>query len=90
MERGEKVSRTTIFHELLRPDAAEGYAVPNVDELSSEAQNILGAASDTTGNVSIAYETNAEFNDDDACKSPLRDADLHGLDLDDCSVQCRP
>ena len=61
MERDEKVSRTTIFHELLRPDAAEGYAVPNVDELSSEAQNILGAASDTTGNVSIAYKSDAEL-----------------------------
>ncbi|KAL4776899.1 cytochrome P450 [Aspergillus nidulans var. acristatus] len=64
VERGEKASRTTIFHELLRPDAAEGYAVPNVDELSSEAQNILGAASDTTGNTLTIAAYNVVRNPD--------------------------
>lgn len=64
VERDEKVSRTTIFHELLCPDAAEGYAVPNVDELSSEAQNILGAASDTTGNTLTIAAYNVVRNPD--------------------------
>ncbi|KAL4943883.1 hypothetical protein BDV06DRAFT_188905 [Aspergillus oleicola] len=51
IDRGEKSSRSTIFHELLRPDAAEGYTVPTVDELSDESHNLLGAAADTTGNA---------------------------------------
>lgn len=40
----------TIFHQLLSPDAAEGHEVPTVDNLTGELFNILGAASDTTGN----------------------------------------
>ncbi|KAL4797409.1 cytochrome P450 [Aspergillus venezuelensis] len=52
IDRGEKVSRSTIFHQLLQPEAAaEGYKVPTVDELSDEAHNLLGAAADTTGNA---------------------------------------
>ncbi|KAL4929232.1 cytochrome P450 [Aspergillus undulatus] len=51
IDRREKVSRSTIFHQLLRPDAAEGYKIPTVDELSDESQSLLGAAADTTGNA---------------------------------------
>ncbi|OJI96369.1 hypothetical protein ASPVEDRAFT_78143 [Aspergillus versicolor CBS 583.65] len=49
VERGEKASRTTIFHQLLQPDAAEAY--PTVDDLADEATNVLGAAADSTGNA---------------------------------------
>lgn len=51
MDSGKKTARTTIFHQLLRPDAAEGYVVPTVDELKDEAYILLAAAADTTGNA---------------------------------------
>ncbi|KAK0115636.1 hypothetical protein ONS95_000093 [Cadophora gregata] len=52
MEAGVKdESRTTIFHQLLDPNATEGHVVPSVDNLTDEGFVILGAASDTTGNA---------------------------------------
>jgi cytochrome P450 len=45
------VSRITIFHQLLDPNATEGHVVPSVDELRDESFVILSAASDTTGNA---------------------------------------
>ena len=44
-------SRTTIFHQLLNPNATEGHVVPSIDNLTDEGLVILGAASDTTGNA---------------------------------------
>ncbi len=44
-------SRTTIFHQLLDPNATEGHVVPSVDELKDEAYIIVAAAADTTGNA---------------------------------------
>ncbi|KAI2981999.1 hypothetical protein CBS147344_9070 [Aspergillus niger] len=51
VDRGEKGSRTTIFHQLLHPEAAEGHVVPTVEELEDEAYIMLAAAADTTGNA---------------------------------------
>lgn len=50
VDSGEKSLRT-IFHQLLQPNAADGYVVPSVEELADEAYIILGAAADTTGNA---------------------------------------
>lgn len=44
-------SRTTIFHQLLDPDATEGHVVPSVDNMRDESFVILSAATDTTGNA---------------------------------------
>ncbi|PLB45247.1 cytochrome P450 [Aspergillus steynii IBT 23096] len=51
VDRGEKVPRMTVFHQLLSPDAAEGHVVPTVNDLTDEVYIILAAASDTTGNA---------------------------------------
>ncbi|RLL99169.1 hypothetical protein CFD26_106052 [Aspergillus turcosus] len=51
VERGDKVSRKTVFHQLLRPDAAEGYKVPTIEELNDDAYVFIVAAADTTGNA---------------------------------------
>lgn len=51
MDTGKKASRETIFHQLLQPDAAEGYVVPTVEELKDEAYIIVAASADTTGNA---------------------------------------
>lgn len=51
VERGDKISRKTVFHELLRPDAAEGYKVPTIEELNDDAYVFIVAAADTTGNA---------------------------------------
>ncbi|THC89759.1 hypothetical protein EYZ11_010780 [Aspergillus tanneri] len=51
VDRNDKVSRMTIFHQLLSPDAADGHVVPTVEELTDEAYIILAAAADTTGNA---------------------------------------
>ncbi|EAW08477.1 cytochrome P450 [Aspergillus clavatus NRRL 1] len=48
---GEKVERKTIFHQLLRPDAADAYTVPTTKQLADEAYVIVTAAADTTGNA---------------------------------------
>jgi Cytochrome P450 len=47
----EKPNRTTIFHQLLDPNASEGHVVPSIEHLNDEAFTILGAASETTGNA---------------------------------------
>ncbi|KAF9886623.1 hypothetical protein FE257_011263 [Aspergillus nanangensis] len=62
VDRGEKVSRTTIFHQLLSPDAAEGYVVPTVEELKDEAYILVAAAADTTGNALTIATYNAVTN----------------------------
>ncbi|KAL4782495.1 cytochrome P450 [Aspergillus varians] len=64
VEKGEKTSRATIFHQLLRPDTVEGYTVPTVDELSDEAHAVLGAAADTTGNALTIAAYNVVRNPD--------------------------
>lgn len=51
VDRGEKGSRSTIFHQLLHPEATEGHVVPTVEELEDEAYIMLAAAADTTGNA---------------------------------------
>ena len=51
VDRNEKGSRTTIFHQLLHPEATEGHVVPTVEELEDEAYIMLAAAADTTGNA---------------------------------------
>ncbi|PWY94921.1 cytochrome P450 [Aspergillus sclerotioniger CBS 115572] len=51
VDRGEKGSRSTIFHQLLHPEAAEGHVVPTVEELKDEAYIMVAAAADTTGNA---------------------------------------
>jgi hypothetical protein len=51
VERGDKVSRKTVFHQLLRPHAAEGYRVPTIEELNDDAYVFVVAAADTTGNA---------------------------------------
>ncbi|KAI9852160.1 MAG: hypothetical protein M1838_001623 [Thelocarpon superellum] len=53
LDSGEKkpVTRTTIFHQLLNPNATEGHIVPSVDDLKDEAYVMLSAAADTTGNA---------------------------------------
>jgi cytochrome P450 len=48
-EGQDKAPRKTIFHQLLSPNATEGYVVHNVEDLTDEAFTILSAASDTTG-----------------------------------------
>lgn len=40
---------TTIYHELLRPEAYRSNTVPNADSLYDEAQALLFAGADTTG-----------------------------------------
>jgi cytochrome P450 len=53
-------SRPTIFHELLDPEEKDDDYVPlTVDQLKDEAQSVLAAASDTTGNAMTvaAYHT---------------------------------
>ncbi|KAI9802539.1 MAG: hypothetical protein M1833_001611 [Piccolia ochrophora] len=47
----EKQTRTTIFHQLLNPNATEGHVVPSVDQMKDEAYVMLSAAADTTGNA---------------------------------------
>jgi cytochrome P450 len=44
-------SRTTIFHDLLTPNAAEGYTVPPVNDLQDEVYTVIGAAAESTGNA---------------------------------------
>ncbi|KAF7172649.1 hypothetical protein CNMCM5623_004799 [Aspergillus felis] len=51
VENGDKVSRKTVFHQLLRPDDTEGYKVPTVEQLSEDAYILIAAAADTTGNA---------------------------------------
>jgi len=52
MDAGVKdESRTTIFHQLLDPNATEGHVVPSVDNMRDESFVILSAATDTTGNA---------------------------------------
>ncbi|OJJ39848.1 hypothetical protein ASPWEDRAFT_49717 [Aspergillus wentii DTO 134E9] len=51
VDTGKKISRATIFHQLLQPDAAEGYVVPTVEELKDEAYILVAASADTTGNA---------------------------------------
>lgn len=48
---GEMSTRTTIFKQLLDPNAMEGHVVPDVDQLTDDAFIIIAAAADTTGNV---------------------------------------
>lgn len=62
MNSGEKTARTTIFHQLLRPDAAEDYVVPTVEELKDEAYILLAAAADTTGNALTIAAYNVAIN----------------------------
>lgn len=62
VDKGEKVSRTTIFHQLLSPDAAEGYVVPSVEDLKDEAYILVAAAADTTGNALTIATYNAVRN----------------------------
>lgn len=61
VDKCEKSLRT-IFHQLLQPNATEGYVVPTVDELADEAYVILGAAADTTGNAMTIGSYNAVVN----------------------------
>lgn len=51
VSQGVQPKRTTIWHQLLDPDAAEGHVVPTVNELIDEAFSICTAAADTTGNA---------------------------------------
>ncbi|GFF34720.1 trichodiene oxygenase [Aspergillus udagawae] len=51
VEKGDKVSRKTVFHQLLRPDDTEGYKMPSVEQLSDDAYVLIAAAADTTGNA---------------------------------------
>jgi cytochrome P450 len=51
VEKGDKVSRKTVFHQLLRPDDSEGYKMPSVEQLSDDAYVLIAAAADTTGNA---------------------------------------
>ncbi len=53
MDAGEtkRLTRTTIFHQLLTPNITEGHIVPSVEELKDEAFIIVSAAADTTGNA---------------------------------------
>lgn len=44
-------TRSTIFHQLLDPNATEGHVVPAVEDLTDEAFTILSAAADTTGHA---------------------------------------
>jgi hypothetical protein len=54
--------RPTIFHQLLRPDAAEGYVVPTVGELKDKAYTLVAAAADTTGNAMTIATYNVTLN----------------------------
>ena len=49
--REKQKARTTIFHQLLNPNATEGHVVPSVDDMKDEAFVMLSAAADTTGNA---------------------------------------
>ncbi|KAL4890504.1 cytochrome P450 [Aspergillus ambiguus] len=51
VDKGKQAGRTTIFHQLLSPNAAEGYVVPTVEELKDEAYILVAASADTTGNA---------------------------------------
>lgn len=62
MDSGKKTARATIFHQLLRSDAAEGYVVPTVEELKDEAYILLAAAADTTGNALTIAAYNVAIN----------------------------
>lgn len=62
MDSGKKIVRPTIFHQLLRPDAAEGYTVPSVEQLKDEAYILLAAAADTTGNALTIAAYNVAIN----------------------------
>ncbi|GAB1211560.1 hypothetical protein ATERTT37_000683 [Aspergillus terreus] len=62
VDNGKKAARTTIFHQLLSPDAAEGYVVPTVEELKDEAYILVAAAADTTGNALTIATYNAVRN----------------------------
>ncbi|PKY04740.1 cytochrome P450 [Aspergillus campestris IBT 28561] len=64
VDRGEKPQRTTIFHQLLSPNAAEGHVVPTVDQLKDEAFVIVAAAADTTGNALTISTYNVVRNPD--------------------------
>lgn len=64
VDKGEKPQRTTIFHRLLSPDAAEGHVVPTVDQLKDEAFVIVAAAADTTGNALTISTYNVVRNPD--------------------------
>ncbi|KAL2821767.1 cytochrome P450 [Aspergillus cavernicola] len=64
VDRGEKPNRATIFHQLLQPDATEGYKIPTVGELKDEAFILLSAASDTTGNALTIATYNLARNPD--------------------------
>jgi cytochrome P450 len=47
----KKPARPTIFHHLLDPEVASEHGVPSDDLLADEAQTLLAAASETTGNA---------------------------------------
>ncbi|KAI8657944.1 hypothetical protein NCS57_01174500 [Fusarium keratoplasticum] len=51
INQGVQPKRTTIWHQLLDPNAAEGHVVPTINELVDEAFGICTAAADTTGNA---------------------------------------
>ncbi|KAM5379513.1 hypothetical protein ACJZ2D_004021 [Fusarium nematophilum] len=51
IDQGIQPERTTIFHQLLDPDAAGGHVVPNTSDLVDEAFLVCTAAADTTGNA---------------------------------------
>lgn len=50
--------RSTIFHQLLDPSAAEEHVVPSVSDLADESFSICAAAADTSGDTMtiIAYD----------------------------------
>ncbi|KAH0566183.1 hypothetical protein GP486_000415 [Trichoglossum hirsutum] len=51
IDEGKPPTRITIFHQLLRADAAEGHVVPSAEELVEEASGVVAASSETTGNA---------------------------------------
>ena len=50
--------RSTLFHELLGPSAAEGHVVPLVNDLADGSFSICTVAADTSGNTMtiVAYD----------------------------------
>ena len=54
--------RSTIFHQLLDPSAAEEHVMPSVNDLANESFSICTAAADTSGNTMIIVAYNVVAN----------------------------
>ncbi|KAF4468952.1 benzoate 4-monooxygenase cytochrome P450 [Fusarium albosuccineum] len=76
VDQGIQPKRTTIWHQLLDPNASEGNALPDTSDLVDEAFAICTAAADTTGNAMTMAAFHVVTNPDiyDTLTRELRDA----------------